>query len=109
MDYELTAALVAPAPDSGRPIVPQETLVFTPVASLDEGDYLAALLNSAHARRLALAVSVPQTLGFGSPKLLDSLRPPLFDPRNPLCVRLAALGKEKRLDALRNDSRQKTR
>lgn len=109
MDYELTAALVAPDPDSGRPIVPQETLVFTPVASLDEGDYLAALLNSAHARRLALAVSVPQTLGFGSPKLLDSLRPPLFDPRNPLCVRLAALGKEKRLDALRNDSRQKTR
>ncbi|MGN0930285.1 MAG: N-6 DNA methylase [Thermoguttaceae bacterium] len=106
MDYELTAALVVPDPDSGRPIVPQETLVFTPVASLDEGDYLAALLNSAPARRLALAVSVPQTLGFGSPKLLDSLRPPLFDPRNPLYVRLAALGKEKRLAALRKDSLQ---
>lgn len=106
MDYELTAALLVPDPNSGRPIVPQETLVFTPVASLDEGDYLAALLNSAPARRLALAVSVPQTLGFGSPKLLDSLRPPLFDPQNPLCVRLAALGKEKRLDSIRTSSRQ---
>ncbi len=106
MDYELTAALVVPDPDSNRPIVPQETLVFTPVASLEEGDYLAALLNSAPARRLALAVSVPQTLGFGSPKLLDSLRPPLFDPQNPLCVKLASLGRAKRLAAQEKESRQ---
>lgn len=92
MDKTVRAALVAPDPASGKPILPQETLAMTPVESVDEGDYLTAVLNSNYARALFASSGAPGAKSFGSPGAFNALPIPKYDPDDPVCRALAEIG-----------------
>lgn len=96
MDATVRAALVAPDPASGKPILPQETLAMTPVESVDEGDYLTAVLNSNYARALFASSGAPGAKSFGSPGAFNALAIPKYDPGDPVCRALAELGADAR-------------
>ncbi len=98
MDSKLRAAVLKSDERNVRPLVPQDLLATVCVKSLQEADYLAALLNSTPMRERAEAASVPSSKSFGSPGILALLKPKRFEPDNPDAVELAALGKELRLE-----------
>jgi len=97
MDSTLRAAVVQQDENRARPIIPQETLSSVAVESLEEADYLAAVLNSSPTRRRIEAVSVTGSKGFGSPGVLNAVPIPHFDPRDEICLELADYGRIRRL------------
>ncbi len=98
MDSTLRAAVVQWDQKRARPIIPQETLSLIAVESLEEADYLAAVLNSAPARKRIEAVSVASSKGFGSPSVLNAVPIPRFDPRDERLLELANYGRTRRLN-----------
>ncbi|MGI6400640.1 MAG: hypothetical protein ACOX0A_00735 [Thermoguttaceae bacterium] len=82
-----------------RPVVPQETLSFVAVETLDEADYLAALLNSRPVRKIAAERFQPGSQSFGSPGTFNALPIPRFNPDSASCREIAALGRTLRLNA----------
>ncbi|MBP5622963.1 MAG: hypothetical protein J6X44_13220, partial [Thermoguttaceae bacterium] len=91
MDSTTRAAVVFGAPDA-KPLIPQETLSFVAVTSIDEADYLCAILNSAPARAIFESTSPTSAKGFGSPSALNAAPIPVFDPNDALCRELAQIG-----------------
>ncbi len=98
MDRRLRAAAVLATSGAPGTIVPQDSLTFAPVDSEEEADYLTALLNSPTAHELATSVAAPGAKGFGSPSVLNAIKPPKFQFANPAARELAALGRECRLE-----------
>ncbi|MBQ3821676.1 MAG: hypothetical protein II807_01320 [Thermoguttaceae bacterium] len=96
MDSTLRAAVVDYDARRNRPIVPQETLAFVAVATLDEADYLAATLNSEPARTLAAQRVAPGSRSFGTPGTLDAIPVTRYDSDSPICRELAKLGRQLR-------------
>jgi hypothetical protein len=99
MDRRLRAAVVLEVDDPAlgrRPCVCQETCVLVAVETIEEADYLAALMNSAPVNFLALAQSVRGGKGFGSPGLLETLRIRRYAPWDFRHRRLAMAGEEAR-------------
>lgn len=107
IDCVLRAAVVAPEENAAsfRPIIPQETLSTVAISSLDEADYLAAVLNSTPIRRRVAATSVPGSKSFGSPGILETLGIPRFDADEADRRELAERGRDERLK--RRDAFQK--
>lgn len=99
MDSTLRAAVVPFDAARRRPIVPQDTLSTVAVATLDEADYLAAVLNSPPIRRRVAASSVAGSKSFGSPGAFAALGVPRFDPVDAVCRALAEFGRRRREDA----------
>lgn len=104
MDAILRAAVVQYDERTSRPVVPQETLSFVPVATLPEADYLAAVLNSTPARLLVSARVAAGSRSFGAPGILDAIPVPRFDPSDPTSQALADLGMRLRLAAATSES-----
>jgi hypothetical protein len=101
MDSTIRAAVVPFDAERRRPIIPQDTLSTVAVATLDEGDYLAAVLNSTPIRRRVAASSVAGSKSFGSPGAFAALGVPRFVPTSPVCRALAELGRRRREEAER--------
>lgn len=101
MDSTLRAAVVPFDAERRRPIIPQDTLSTVAVATLDEADYLAAVLNSPSVRRRVAASSVAGSKSFGSPGVFAALGVPRFVPTSPLCRALAEFGRRRREEAER--------
>ncbi len=101
MDSTIRAAVVPFDAERDRPIVPQDTLSTVAVATLDEADYLAAILNSTPVRRRVAASSVAGSKSFGSPGAFAALGVPRFVPTSPLCRALAEFGRRRREEAER--------
>ncbi|MBP3532137.1 MAG: hypothetical protein J6K25_13330 [Thermoguttaceae bacterium] len=99
MDSTIRAAVVPFDEERDRPIIPQDTLSTVAVATLDEADYLAAVLNSTPVRRRVAASSVAGSKSFGSPGAFAALGVPRFVPTSPLCRALAELGRRRREEA----------
>lgn len=101
MDSTIRAAVVPFDAERRRPIIPQDTLSTVAVATLDEADYLAAVLNSTPVRRRVAASSVAGSKSFGSPGAFAALGVPRFVPTSPLCRALAEFGRRRREEAER--------
>ncbi|MCL2348611.1 MAG: SAM-dependent methyltransferase [Planctomycetaceae bacterium] len=97
MDTRIRAAVVRQIthPRIGtRPVIPQETCSMIAVATLEEANYLAAVLNSDETHRKVSAFSVQGGKGFGSPGILEHLQIPPFDPQNASHLRLSQEGRD---------------
>ncbi len=69
MDRRINAAVAGPIDDpwlGPRPVIPQETCVLIPAATLDEAHYLCAAMNSSVVSYLVRAHSVRGGKGFGN-------------------------------------------
>ncbi len=95
MDLHFRATVLLPDA-KGRPLLPQETLAFVAVETIEEADYLAAVLNSPVTRQKLTSFSLAGSKGFGSPGVLPLLGIPRFDPHAPLHRDLADYGKTRR-------------
>lgn len=68
----------------------KNTVIFAPVQSLDEGNYLAGLLNSSPLNYLATFSSVRAGKSFGSGGFLSRVRIDKYDPAMPAHAHLAS-------------------
>jgi len=77
----------------GKPIVPQETVTLVNCSSAEEAHYICALVNSSPFQFAAISCSQEGGKSMGSMHILEYIRIPLFDPKNPVHYRLAELSK----------------
>ncbi len=96
MDWQITAAVLL-TDEFGRPIIPQETFSMIAVETIDEADYLAAVLNSAATAQKLSEFCQAGSKGFGSPNILKFLSIPQFDPNNPEHLKMSEFGASQRL------------
>jgi hypothetical protein len=83
--HTLDAAVAPPFDD--KPAVPDHTLILIDCACKEEAHYLCAALNSSPARLGVQAYIVLHP----DPHILEHIRIPRFDPKNPVHLRLAEL------------------
>jgi hypothetical protein len=88
----LNAAVVGSA--EGKIIVPQHIVTLVACESEEEAHYICALLNSSSANFAARAYSQEGGKSFGDPHILEHIRIPRFDRKNPVHLRLAELSKQ---------------
>jgi len=98
--HTLDAAVASPLED--KPAVPDHTLVLIECKSREEAHYLCAVLNSAPARFGVQAYIVLHP----DPHILEHIRIPRFDPRNPVHRRLAELSEQAHEAAKIGDERR---
>jgi len=84
---------------SGKPVVPDHTLIMVSCGSKEEAYYLAAILNSAPARLLVRSYIVLHP----DPHILQRIRIERFDGAKSDHVRLAQLGEEAHIAAENRD------
>ena len=94
MGNRLAAAVVSN--QEGRLVLPQETHCFFGAESLDEADFLTALLNSRWVQRLLERFSPTSSKSFATPRIIHRLRIGRFDAQRELDQRLSDLGKKAR-------------
>jgi hypothetical protein len=75
----------------GKPIVPQETVTLVECSSANEAHYICALVNSSPFQFAAISYSQEGGKSMGSMHILEHIRIPRFDPKNPVHCRLAEL------------------
>jgi len=75
----------------GKPIVPQETVTLVECLSENEAHYICALVNSSPFQFAAISYSQEGGKSMGSMHILEHIRIPRFDPKNPVHFRLAEL------------------
>ena len=78
----------------GKPIVPQETVTLVECSSANEAHYICALVNSSPFQFAAISYSQEGGKSMGSMHILEHIRIPRFDPKNPVHLRLAELSKQ---------------
>jgi len=83
----------------GKPILPQHIVTLVACKSLQEAHYICALMNSIPVNFGLQAYSMKGGKSFGDPHVLQNIRIPKFDSRNPLHVELAELSKKAHLTA----------
>jgi hypothetical protein len=86
--HTLDAAVAPPFDD--KPTVPDHTLILIDCASNEEAHYLCAALNSSPVRLGVQAYIVLHP----DPHILEHIRIPRFDRKNPVHLRLAELSKQ---------------
>ncbi len=82
-------AVVGPD-ESGKPVIPDDSTILVPFQSPDEAYYLSGILNSSIAR--AIVASYTYELRQET-HVLENVRVPRFDPRNPVHRRIAELSR----------------
>jgi hypothetical protein len=92
MGHRLAAAVVGC--HEGKPIIPQETHCFFPVASETEAHYLASLLNSRLAEEALSSVGQTGGKSFATPSSIHRLALKAFDEHELLHQQLAAAGRQ---------------
>lgn len=78
----------------GRPKVPQETIILAHTASAAEAHFLCACLNSAPSRFFLASYSQRGGKSFASTQILEYLKIPPFDSKNPAHRQLADLSEQ---------------
>jgi hypothetical protein len=78
----------------GKPIVPQETVTLVECSSANEAHYICALVNSSPFQFAAISYSQEGGKSMGSMHILEHIRIPRFDRKNPVHLRLAELSKQ---------------
>jgi SAM-dependent methyltransferase len=87
--YVASDFIVAVAePHNGRPVVPNEKLMLVACGGDQEAHYLCATLNSSPIRLAVRGFFVETQI---APHVIERLRIPRFDPKNPVHLRLAEL------------------
>jgi hypothetical protein len=87
--YVASDFIVAVAePHNGRPVVPNEKLMLVSCGGDQEAHYLCATLNSSPIRLAVRGFFVETQI---APHVIERLRIPRFDPKNPVHLRLAEL------------------
>jgi len=81
----------------GKPIIPQETITLVACSSEEEAHYIAATVNSSPFQFAVISYSQAGGKSMGSMHVLENIRIPKFDSRNPLHVELAELSKKAHL------------
>ena len=107
VDKDIKGAVVSSSEVMGtsRVIVPIETAVAVAFSEQTEAHYFCAMLNSSPCRFVITSTGVHGTGGFGSPNVLQKVRIPKFDPRNPLYLKLAELSKRAHYFAVTNEDK----
>jgi SAM-dependent methyltransferase len=82
----MTASVVGPK--DGKPVVPDHKLMLVDCASEDEAHFVCASLNSSIGQMVAVSYAVEIQM---NPHILEHIRIPRFDPKNPVHLRLAEL------------------
>ena len=82
----MTASVVGPK--DGKPVVPDHKLMLVDCASEDEAHFVCACLNSSIGQMVAVSYAVEIQM---DPHILEHIRIPRFDPKNPVHCRLAEL------------------
>ncbi|MFA0742102.1 MAG: hypothetical protein DFNUSKGM_002222, partial [Candidatus Fervidibacter sacchari] len=90
----------------GKPIVPQETVTLVECPSANEAHYICALVNSSPFQFAAISYSQEGGKSMGSMHILEHIRIPRFDPKNPVHVRLAELSEQAHKVAKIGDEKQ---
>lgn len=98
MGAKLSAAVVGEV--DGRPILPQETHAFIAVDSWEEGDYLAALLNSRWVQDRLARQSAGASKSFATPRVIHRIRISRFDPNDARHRALSEWGRKGRLSGI---------
>jgi hypothetical protein len=75
----------------GKPVAPQNIVALVDCSSPDEAHYICALVNSSPFQFAANSYSQVGGKSMGSPHILEHIRIPRFDPKNPVHLRLAEL------------------
>jgi len=88
----LNAAVVGLA--EGKVVVPQHIVTLVACETEDEAHYICALINSSSANFTARAYSQEGGKSFGDPHILEHIRIPRFDRKNPVHLRLAELSEQ---------------
>ncbi|MCD6489633.1 MAG: hypothetical protein J7K20_02770 [Thermodesulfobacterium sp.] len=88
----LNAAVVGSS--EGKVIVPQHIVTLVACETEEEAHYICALINSSLANFAARTYSQEGGKSFGDPHILDHIRIPRFDPKNPVHLRLTELSKQ---------------
>ena len=78
----------------GKPIVPQETVTLVECPNANEAHYICALVNSSPFQFAATSYSQEGGKSMGSMHILEHIRIPCFDPKNPVHLRLAKLSEQ---------------
>jgi SAM-dependent methyltransferase len=90
-----------PAPDKGKPAIPQETLTLVECRDSHEAYYIAALVNATPFQFAASSYSQEGGKSMGSMHVMQNIRIPKFDPKNKVHQRLSELS-AKAHDLVRN-------
>jgi hypothetical protein len=85
----MTASVVGPK--DGKPVVPDHKLMLVDCKSEDEAHFVCACLNSSIGQMVAVSYAVEIQM---DPHILEHLRIPRFDPKNPVHLHLAELSKQ---------------
>jgi SAM-dependent methyltransferase len=85
----MTASVVG-SKDS-KPVVPDHKLMLVDCASEDEAHFVCACLNSSIGQMVAVSYAVEIQM---DPHILEHIRIPRFDPKNPVHLRLAELSEQ---------------
>jgi SAM-dependent methyltransferase len=85
----MTASVVGPK--DGKPVVPDHKLMLVGCASEDEAHFVCASLNSSIGQMVAVSYAVEIQM---DPHILEHIRIPRFDRKNPVHLRLAELSKQ---------------
>jgi SAM-dependent methyltransferase len=85
----MTASVVGPK--DGKPVVPDHKLMLVGCASEDEAHFVCACLNSSIGQMVAVSYAVEIQM---DPHILEHIRIPRFDRKNPVHLRLAELSKQ---------------
>ena len=83
----------------GKSIIPQETITLVALNNEQEAHYLCAMINSSPFQYACLSYSQAGGKSMGSPHVLENIRIPKFDSRNPPHVELAELSEKAHLIA----------
>jgi SAM-dependent methyltransferase len=100
VSHTLDAAVAGPF--DGKPTVPDHTLILIDCASKEEAHYICAALNSAAARLSVQAYIVLHP----DPHILEHIRIPRFNPKDPVHRRLAELSKRAHEAAKKGDAQR---
>ena len=99
MTPELTPAVLEGAP---KPLVPQHVVTLVPAATAQSAHYLCAGLACSAAKLVAASYSTGKS--FGAPHVLEHIKIPLFNPKDPTHRRLARLSQWAHKAAARGDA-----
>jgi hypothetical protein len=102
MGNRLAAAVISQC--EGKLVLPQETHCFFGVDSWDEGDFVAALLNSDWTQRFLERLSPNSSKSFGTPRVMHRIRIGRFDPTRKTDRELSVLGRKAREESAATNS-----
>lgn len=94
MGHTLAAAVLEPV--EGKPVLPRETHGMIAARSLEEADYLCAILNSGPVATALAAIAAVGGKSFATPGTIARLALRRFDPGSDLHQQISESGKEAR-------------